>query len=98
MNKKLLILDLDETLIFATEQVLGRSENFRVPPYFVYKRPGVDRFTAFALKHFRVAVWTSSTSPYAARVIEQIFGSAYPLDFVWARDRCTRVWDPMCWW
>ena len=38
MNSRLLILDLDETLGFATEEKLARGEDFRLGPYFVYKR------------------------------------------------------------
>ena len=41
---KLLILDLDETLIFATERPLTREADFRVGPYHVYGRPGLADF------------------------------------------------------
>lgn len=33
---KLLVLDLDETLIFGTERELERPCDFSVGPYFVY--------------------------------------------------------------
>jgi hypothetical protein len=46
MQKKLLILDLDETLVFATER-LYQSGTFG-GQYFVYKRPGLDRFIEFS--------------------------------------------------
>jgi hypothetical protein len=38
MATKLLVLDLDETLVFATEWKLPRIEDFRVGSYFVYLR------------------------------------------------------------
>jgi carboxy-terminal domain RNA polymerase II polypeptide A small phosphatase len=38
-DKKLLILDLDETLIHATSKKLSREPDFIVFDYFVYKRP-----------------------------------------------------------
>lgn len=41
---KLLILDLDGTLIFATERPLTREADFRVGPYPVYGRPGLPDF------------------------------------------------------
>lgn len=93
MDAKLLILDLDETLLFATEAKLGRTEDFRVIDYFVYKRPNLDRFVEFAFRHFRVAVWTSSDPDYAQEVIQQIFHPSEQLEFVWARERCTLRFD-----
>lgn len=43
-SDKLLILDLDETLIFATEQDLGKASDFQFDRYSVFKRPHLDRF------------------------------------------------------
>ena len=93
-NSKLLILDLDETLVFATEQKLARGEGLRVGPYFVYKRPGLDSFIEFAFNHFKVAIWTSSSRNYANGTISAIFQHPEQLEFVWARERCTRKSDP----
>jgi RNA polymerase II subunit A small phosphatase-like protein len=94
MNSRLLILDLDETLIFGTEEKLHRAEDFRVGPYFVYKRPGLDRFIDFALMHFGVAVWTASSADYADESVRRTFGDAGRLKFVWSRERCTRKRHP----
>lgn len=94
MNSKLLILDIDETLVFATEETLSGAGGFRVGTYFVYKRPGLDSFIEFSLNHFKVAVWTSSGSNYAKEVIKGILRHPEKLQFVWARERCTRRSDP----
>ena len=91
---KLLILDLDETLIHATECPLSYPLDFIVGPYFVYKRPYVDEFIAFCQTHFAVAVWTSSTKLYASKVVSHLFPENYPLQFVFARDKCVRRFDP----
>lgn len=91
---KLLILDLDETLVFAAEHKLDRDEDFRAEHYFVYKRPGVDEFIEFALKHFKVAVWTASSPNYADEVLNRLFPTSERLEFVWARQRCTWRLDP----
>jgi carboxy-terminal domain RNA polymerase II polypeptide A small phosphatase len=93
-SRKLLILDLDETLLYATEAALDRPEDFRVYDYFVYLRPFLDRFVQFCLAHFRVAVWTSSGSLYAAHVVDKIFPSIDALEFVWSEGRCTIRFDP----
>jgi len=101
MNSRLLILDLDETLVFATEEKLARGEDFRVGPYFLYKRPGLDGFIEFAFNHFKVAVWTSSSRSYANGTIGAIFQHPERLEFAWARERCTRKSDPetrACYW
>jgi RNA polymerase II subunit A small phosphatase-like protein len=90
----LLILDLDETLMHASEAPLGRPHDFLVAEYYVYKRPHVHDFLAFCRAHFAVAVWTSSTADYAVDVVRELFGNDYPLEFVWARDRCTPRYRP----
>ena len=94
MNSRLLILDLDETLVFATEEKLARGEDFRVGPYFVYKRPGLDTFVEFAFNQFKVALWTSSSRNYANGAISAIFQDPERLEFAWARERCTRKSNP----
>src|SRR5215469_2049811 len=86
---KLLILDLDETLIFASETRLAYPEDFRLDEYFVYKRPGLSEFIEFAFQHFKVAVWTASDVTYADAAVTQIFGDRKRLEFIWTRERCT---------
>lgn len=51
---KLLVLDLDETLVFSTEQELHRSADLRVSGYHVYKRPYLDAFLDYAFANFGV--------------------------------------------
>src|SRR5262249_16031075 len=82
------------TLVFATEQPLASPEDFRVGAYFVYKRPGLEKFIGFAMNYFRVAVWTASSADYAAEVLTEIFPDVHQLEFAWSRERCTRRVDP----
>lgn len=91
---KLLVLDLDETLIHATERRLDRAPDFHVGPYAVYKRPGLEQFVSVVRQHFDIAVWTSSTRLYALPVVENIFPQDLDLKFVWARERCTMRFHP----
>jgi TFIIF-interacting CTD phosphatase-like protein len=89
---KLLVLDLDETLIYADEK-LDRTPEFTVGPYQVVRRPGVDRFLEFVLDRFReVAIWTASTRSYAEPVLDQIVDRRR-LAFVWGRERCVQKVD-----
>ena len=92
--RQLLVLDLDETLIFATETPLNRSADFVVDRFHVYKRPFVDEFLLRVRHSFELAVWTSSSSSYANPIVRALFPYPDELAFVWASDRCTAVFDP----
>jgi RNA polymerase II subunit A small phosphatase-like protein len=94
MTTKLLILDLDETLVFATERRLALIADFQVGSYFVYQRPVLKSFIEFVFVHFKVAVWTSSGSSYAKEIVRAIFEDPEKLQFVWTRQRCTWRLDP----
>ncbi len=92
-EKKLLILDLDETLIFATEEKLGRQADFLVGQYFVYQRPFLESFLEFCFEHFEVAIWTTATKSYAEEILQAILKSNQKLQFLWTRERCTFTFD-----
>jgi RNA polymerase II subunit A small phosphatase-like protein len=94
VSRQLLILDIDETLLFASERPLSRPSDFRVGPYHVYKRPHVDRFLDVVAARFDLAVWTSSGEDYAAGALAPLFSDLTQLKFVWSRQRCTRRYDP----
>jgi Dullard-like phosphatase family protein len=94
LTEKLLILDLDETLIYASEQALERTPDFTLfesthHPYFIYKRPHLETFLNFCFSVFKVAIWTSSSKDYASGIVENILPDSQKPAFVWARDRCT---------
>lgn len=99
-SRHLLILDLDETLVHATSTPLARAADFEIPPYKIYLRPGVRNFLSWALEHFRVAVWTSSSPIYAGLVTGFLFDEPTALEFIWASDRCTprRDFERDTWW
>jgi len=56
VSRKLLILDLDETLIHARETALDREADFRVAHYHVFRRPHLDAFQEQCFRWFDVAV------------------------------------------
>lgn len=92
-DNKLIILDLDETLIYATEEVLEHHEDFVVGQYYVYKRPYLKEFIEFCFDNFEVAIWTTSTRNYALEIVKKVFPSPNKLKFLWARERCTNRYD-----
>ncbi len=87
LAKALLILDLDETLIFSSEHELEQPADFRVGSYFTYKRPHLGLFLEMCFTHFEVAVWTAATEDYAIEIVKQIFATR-ALKFFWSRERC----------
>ncbi len=89
----LLVLDLDETLIYADTYPLNRPPDFEVSPYSIYLRPGLHEFLLNMSSIFKLAVWTSSSPLYASAICAKIFDQKYPLEFIWASDRCTQTRD-----
>ena len=87
MNK-LLVLDLDETLVYATNEKLDRQPDFYACGYKVFKRPHLNQFLNFCFEHFRVGVWTSSSTGYASQVVKNIFHNQNP-EFVYTYGKCT---------
>lgn len=95
-DRMLLILDLDETLIHAREEPLGRPADFRLFDFHVYRRPMLDDFIARAAAHYDLAVWSSASDDYVEAVVEHIFPDLAALQFVWGRSRATHrrgAWD-----
>lgn len=98
--KNNLVIDLDETLIhtvgaspqFNPELAKSSDFNFQIKGnwYYVLKRPGVDLFLDFAIRHFRVGIWTAAQKDYAIQVCKNIF--TYPqvcqVSFIYSRNFC----------
>lgn len=92
-NRTLLIIDLDETLVFASERPLSHAPDHLVGPYFVYRRPYLQEFLTDVAQYFDLAVWSSSSIDYAQAISHSIFPSHLNLRFVWGRDRCVQRYD-----
>lgn len=88
--RKLLILDLDETLIHGCPGATG--EDFLAAGIPVFIRPGALPFLEKMAKVFTLAVWTSASSDYAADIVARLF-PATP-EFLWSRERCVRWFNP----
>ncbi len=84
----LLILDIDETLLYASEKRLERDPEFRVGQYFVYVRPYLREFLRHCEKHFQLAIWSSSSADYLSAIVEKVLPRDLKLEFVWSRERC----------
>lgn len=90
MERILLILDLDETLIRAVEHPLDRPADFRLPDFHVYRRPHLDAFLALVSEHFDLAVWSTGNESYVDAIVNAIFPDVSALQFCWNRSRAIR--------
>lgn len=88
-EKILLILDLDETLIYATEKQLERKSDFNIFNYFVYQRPYLQEFLNEVKDNFMLAIWSSASDDYVEEIVKRIIPDEIDLEFVWGRSRCT---------
>lgn len=100
---KLLILDIDETLI--------HSESFTGPDYlekntydfsfplgddkwcYTLKRPFLDEFLNYAFTNFKVAIWTAAGLDYANEILSKCGINKDKLEFFWTNEKCTMRFD-----
>src|SRR5687768_9055484 len=89
-STKLLILDLDETLVYGTEEKPDIKEDFTFDKYWVYKRPHLERFLTSIVQHFKIGIWSSAGDEYVIEVVKKIRPDDVQFEIVWARSRCTQ--------
>jgi len=87
-NITLLVLDIDETLIYSTKEKLDREPDFKIENYFVYKRPYLDEFIDQINKSYKIGIWSSASDDYVTEIVKQIIPSSIQLEFIWGRSRC----------
>ena len=84
-NKKMLILDLDETLVHSCFKPAENNNNIAKPDIllkikfhskyhdvFVYKRPFVDEFLEKMNKYYNLIIFTASVQEYADPLLDQL--------------------------
>lgn len=94
MPIRLIVFDLDETLVHATEAPLPHPHGFRAGAYFVHVRPFASELIAFCASHCDVGVWSSAGERYVEAVTERLFGAAAPVRFAWSVSKCIQRIDP----
>ena len=88
-SDKLLLLDLDETLIHATPVPLTIAPDFQFDLFHIYKRPGLDWFLMNISQHFTVGVWSSADNAYVEEIVKMITPDTMEWFMIWGRSRCT---------
>ena len=95
MNKKKLhfVLDLDNTLI-CSQYKKSKKPAFEIniddEHYYVYKRPGLDRFLLELFQYAKsVSIWTAATKEYCNQIVKNIFTDSErkKLKFIWSRNK-----------
>lgn len=93
--KKLLILDLDETLISTTNnKPLSYDFSFVLQNliYYVNIRPNLNIFIDFCFKYFNLAIWSAGDEEYVNEIIKYIFKNRQnQLLFIWSKKKCTQI-------
>ncbi len=89
--KKLLILDIDETLLHSTYEDLKREPDFCFKERLVYLRPHLKEFIKNCFENYDVAVWTSAKADYAKFVLKKITGDLSKFKFIWTRKNCQKI-------
>ncbi|KAJ2022773.1 Nuclear envelope morphology protein 1 [Coemansia sp. S610] len=94
-RKKILVLDLDETLIHSSPQGSYRAHH-RIEVvidkvaclYYVYKRPHVDYFLRRVSEWYKVVVFTASLAEYADPVIDLLDSQGKLIEGRYFRESC----------
>ena len=87
--RHLLVLDLDETLIHASEDPLHRVADHIVYGYHVYRRPHLDAFLASCFEHYSVGICSSASDEYVEAVAKLIVPDPGRLEFIWGRSKAS---------
>ncbi len=88
-SDKLLLLDLDETLIHATTESLTFVPDLQFDSYHIYKRPGLERFLINISQHFTLGVWSSASNEYVGEIVKMITPDSIEWFMIWGRNRCS---------
>jgi RNA polymerase II subunit A small phosphatase-like protein len=85
---RLLVLDLDETLVFATDNPLHREPDWIFNEYSIYRRPHLEQFIQHCTTNFHIGLWSSAGEEYVSFMANQLFPEANSIKFAWSGKRC----------
>jgi len=98
--EKLLVLDLDNTLIAAVNELYVRDcrdypKDFMAldDEYFVSKRPHFDKFMKYAFDNWNVALWTAATETYAKDILTKSGIDINKFKFMKFKEDCIKDLD-----
>ena len=73
-NRLTVVLDLDNTLIFATPNKIEKLKNYALinNKFYVYKRPHLDNFLISLSQNCDLILYTAGTKDYAEKIVDYI--------------------------
>jgi RNA polymerase II subunit A small phosphatase-like protein len=92
-NRKLLVLDLDETLIHTTYSPIINGElKAHRGLLYLYERPHLRDFLDSFSREYNLAIWSASKAEYVKWVIKSTVLKEYKFDFIKTRKHCKRIY------
>jgi RNA polymerase II subunit A small phosphatase-like protein len=88
-SNKLIIFDLDETLIHSVTAELSYPANFTFDKYFVYERPLLRSFLYDIACHFHIGIWSAAGEIYVQEIVSKIMPETVEPVIVWTRNKCS---------
>lgn len=85
MEKKLLVLDLDETLIFSVKERLNYPESFIYNGYHIYLRPNLSWFLNNIKSYYKIGIWSVADDEYVEHIVKKIIPKNIDLEFIWSK-------------
>lgn len=91
-QRKLLVLDLDETLIHtAYTPIEGTELKARRGYFYLYERPYLKAFLDRCSTEYDLVIWSASKADYVRWIIRSTVLSEYSFAFVNTRNSCKRI-------
>lgn len=91
-KRRLLILDLDETLVHTSySPISGIEFCSRRGLYYLYERPNLREFLDQCDVEFDLAIWSASKADYVRWVIKSTVLRYYKFAFINTRRNCKRI-------
>ncbi len=94
-QRKLLVLDLDYTLIYPSDTPFATYDFMIVADgekIWVKKRPYFDQFIVYADEHYDLMVWSASSEKYVTEIVKHLLPNVR-LVYVYTAKRCTTKWN-----
>ena len=89
VRDRLLILDIDATLLHAAERPLVHRADFQVGSYYIYLRPNLRTFLREITPYYLPAIWTLLATSYTREIMPYLNPEKLKLEFTWCRERCS---------
>jgi RNA polymerase II subunit A small phosphatase-like protein len=90
-DRKLVIFDLNGTVLHATKNRLRHEPQFQVRQYHIYVRPKVVDTLENLASHYDIAFWSSASNWFVDGVVSQLLPAHIKPAFQWGSSQCTYV-------